>query len=654
MTIAVAERYALRQRHLPAALILMTGLLLALLFDWANAWPKAWVPGLAAPLTQAFKWLSREAAIGGVELGELMRGLAKLLEWPMVLLQGILAKGIALPESMAGGGKIPPIPWFTLAGAAAVLAHWAGGWRLLILVAATSAYLLIFGLWASAMLTLAFVATTVAAGVLLGVALGIAAWRSPHVERLLTPLYDLLQVLPIFSYLLPIVVFFGFGPLSGLVATVVFAMPPMGRMTTLALRKLPQSVFELALVNGCHGWQRMRLVLLPTARADLLVGLNQVVNLSFAVAVFAAIIGAGGLGNDLFAALKSLRLGPAIEAGVAISLLAIVLDRLARAIASRRATHARKARAIWPAGYPRQATALALLFGGAVVAWLDPDLARYPEGLTITTGGWSNDLVAAINQVTGETVSTIRDALIIWVLRPIKDLLQATPWSLFVALAGVAAYYLGGLRLSGMVIGLLLFIVVFGYWAPAMTSLYLALLGTVIACLIGFPLGLAGALSPRLAIVNDVLVDLIQTLPPFVYLVPVMLILGIGDVPALVAIAIYAIAPPIRYTQSSLLQVEGSALEVAAISGCTPMQRLFLVQLPIARRNILLGLNQAVIMAFGMLVITAMVGTRGLEANTLLALGKIDTGEGLLAGLALVALTIASERLVAALADRAG
>lgn len=654
MTIAAAHRFGSPSRHLPAALILVTGLLLALLFDWADVWPKAWVPGLAQPLTQAFKWLSREAAIGGMELGGLMRGLARLLEWPMVLLQGIAAKGVRLPETFMGGGTLPPIPWFSLAGAAALLAHWAGGWRLAILTAATAAFLLVAGLWDSAMLTLAFVATTVAAGVALGVALGIAAWTSPRTERLLTPFYDLLQVLPIFSYLLPIVVFFGFGPLSGLVATVIFAMPPMARLTTLALRKLPQSVFDLALVNGCHGWQRMRLVLLPTARADLLVGLNQVVNLSFAVAVFAAIIGAGGLGNDLFAALKSLRLGPAIVAGVAISLLAIVLDRTARAIAGRRVVHVQHVSPSWVAGHPNQAASLALLLAGLSLAWLAPDLARYPEYLTISGGSWSNDVVAYINQVTGESVGAIRDGLIIWVLRPVKDLLQGTAWSLFVALAGVAAYYLSGLRLATTVIGLLLVIVVLGYWAPAMTSLYLALLGTVIACLIGFPLGLAGALSPRLAAFNDILVDLIQTLPPFVYLVPVMLILGIGDVPALVSIAIYAVAPPIRYTQSGLLQVKSSALEVAAISGCTPLQRLFLVQLPIARRNILLGLNQAVIMAFGMLVITAMVGTRGLEANTLLALGKIDTGEGLLAGLALVALTIASERLVAALAWRAG
>jgi glycine betaine/proline transport system permease protein len=156
-----------------------------------------------------------------------------------------------------------------------------------------------------------------------------------------------------------------------------------------------------------------------------------------------------------------------------------------------------------------------------------------------------------------------------------------------------------------------------------------------------------------MAALNDILVDLIQTLPSFVYLVPVMMILGIGDVPALAAIALYAIAPAIRFTQSGLLQTGRSIMEAATMSGCSRLQTMLLVQLPIARRDLLLGLNQTLIMAFGMLVVTAMVGTRGLEANTLTALGKIDTGEGLLAGLALVALTIVCDRVIRAVATRA-
>ncbi|MFO1091307.1 MAG: ABC transporter permease subunit [Hyphomicrobiales bacterium] len=581
----------------------------------------------------------------------MMRLASKVIEWPVIIFQKILANGFMLPEAFGPELSIPATPWFTLLGLAALLAHWAGGWSLAALITVTGAYLLLFGLWKSAMMTLAFVISAVGVAAVLGIGLGIAAWRSPAIERIFVPFYDLLQVLPIFSYLLPIVVFFGFGPLAGLVATVIFAMPPMARVTTIALRKLPASIHEVARMAGCNRSQTMLLVLLPAARTDLLVGLNQVVNLSFAVAVFAAIIGAGGLGNDLFAALKSLRLGPAIEAGIAITLLAIVLDRTARSLSMRRVVHADPTRRFSLSTHPHRTLAAALILISLAIMAFAPELAQFPKAYTLSTGRWTNELVSVINRTAGDTVGTVRDALIIGLLRPIKDTLLAVPWSLFVAIASIAAYYIAGLRLAVTVAALLLSIVIMGYWAPAMTSLYLALLGTVLACFIGFPIGLAGALSPRIGSVNDVLVDLIQTLPPFVYLVPVMLVLGIGDVPALAAIAIYAIAPPVRFTQSGLTQIKGSVIEAAIMSGCTKTQALRLVRLPLARRSILLGLNQAIIMAFGMLVITAMVGTRGLEANTLLALGKIDTGEGLLAGLALVALTIACERLVSAAAE---
>jgi glycine betaine/proline transport system permease protein len=622
-------------------------------FDWGRTWPKAWVPAVAPQITEGFKWVAREAAIGGVEVGELVRGAAKVIEWPMVLLQGLLVNGLTLPTWVLSDTVLPPLPWFVTLGAAASLAHWAGGWRLAALICGTAIYLLLFGLWESAMLTMALVMTSVAVGTVLGVGLGVAAWRSPAAERALTPIYDLLQVLPIFSYLLPVVVLFGFGPLSGLIATVIFAMPPMARVTTLALRKLPRSTLELAEINGCNLWQKIGLVYLPSARADLIVGLNQVVNLSFAVAVFAAVIGGGGLGNDLFAALKSLRLGPALEAGIAITLLAITLDRICRAAALRRSVHFEAAKPTFAQQYPRVTVTFGLLAFGLLFIAFDPALARFPTEYAITTNTWFNTLVSIINTAAGEDVGRLRDWLILSVLRPVKDTLQAIPWPLSVAAAACAAYYAAGPRLSLTVAALLGLVVIGGYWAPAMTSLYLALLGAVIATLLGFPLGVLGALSQRMAALNDILVDLIQTLPSFVYLVPVMMILGIGDVPALAAIALYAIAPAIRFTQSGLLQTGRSIMEAATMSGCSRLQTMLLVQLPIARRDLLLGLNQTLIMAFGMLVVTAMVGTRGLEANTLTALGKIDTGEGLLAGLALVALTIVCDRVIRAVATRA-
>jgi glycine betaine/proline transport system permease protein len=634
-------------RRLIAALLAM---LLAILLplSWTWDWPKEWVIAPGPPITAAFRWLARDFTIGGLEFSAILRNAAKVVELPMTMAQAVLAKGFG-----PYGGTFPPAPWFVLLGAAMILGHWAGGPRLLVLIFLTGGYLLIFGLWTSAMMTMAAVLVAVAVGSVIGMALGVAAWRSTATEAMLEPVYDLLQVLPIFSYLVPILVFFGFGPLAGLVATVIFAMPPMARTTTLALRGLPISIFEVAAMAGCSKRQSMLLVLLPASRDTLLVGLNQVVNLSFAVAVFAAIIGAGGLGTDLFAALKSLKLGPAIEAGIAITLLAIVLDRMFRAIASRRSVHHRADAGMIVRKFAHVFAAAAVLVFGLLSVAAVPEIAVFPKTWTLSTGGFWNGLVASINATAGEVIGRFRDALIIGLLRPVKDTLQDAPWLLVVGMSAVAGMLLEGPRLALIVAALLIPVVVTGYWDPAMTSLYLVMLGATIAALVGFPLGMLGALSSRMARANDVLVDTIQTLPPFVYLVPVIMVLGIGDVPALAAIALYAVAPAIKFTQSGLLQVKRSVFEAAEMSGCTKLQTLRLVQLPIATPHLLLALNQTIIMAFGMLVITALVGTRGLEANTLKALGKVDTGEGLVAGVCLVAITAVCDRLLRACARRA-
>jgi glycine betaine/proline transport system permease protein len=621
---------------------------LALLpFDWSWHWPREWIIAPGPPITAGFKWLARDFTIEGVQFSVILRSMAKIVELPMIMAQSLLAKGFG-----PLGSTFPPMPWFALLGAAMIFAHWAAGWRLFVLILVTGVYLLIFGLWASAMMTLASVLIAVVVGSLTGMILGVIAWRSSTAEAMLEPIYDLLQVLPIFSYLVPILVFFGFGPLAGLVATVVFAMPPMARTTTLALRTLPRSIFELASMVGCSRSQAMLLVLLPASRDTLLVGLNQVVNLSFAVAVFAAIIGAGGLGTDLFSALKSLKLGPATEAGIAITLLAVALDRTFRAIASRRPAHLRTQQGIGFERHLHAIAAAALIAIGLVAAATKSELTVFPKPLTFSTGSFSNEIVASINTAAGQSISRFRDAIVIGLLRPVKDTLLTAPWLLVMGISTLSGILLEGPRLALIIAALLLPVVVTGYWDAAMTSLYLVLLATMIAALIGFPLGMIGALDRRVAAVNDVVVDTIQTLPPFVYLVPVIMVLGIGDVPALAAIALYALAPAIRFTQSGLLQVTRSVLEAATMSGCTRLQTLRLVQLPIAKPYLLLGLNQTVIMAFGMLVITALVGTRGLEANTLKALGKVDTGEGLVAGFCLVAITAVCDRLLKAWTSR--
>ena len=196
-------------------------------------------------------------------------------------------------------------------------------------------YLAVFGQWDSAMVTLASIAIAVPLGVLGGVAQGIAAWRWPWVERVLSPVLDLMQTIPTFAFLVPILVFFGFGPVAALLATIIYAMPPMVRVTIVALRAVPSEIVDFANMAGCTPWQRMRKVMLPVALPDLMVGVNQVIMLSLNMVIIASMIGAGGLGADVLESLRRLNIGGGIEAGLAITALAVVLDRLGQAMSER-------------------------------------------------------------------------------------------------------------------------------------------------------------------------------------------------------------------------------------------------------------------------------------------------------------------------------
>ena len=146
-----------------------------------------------------------------------------------------------------------------------------------------------------------------------------------------------MQTVPVFAYLVPILVLFGFGPVAAMIATIVYAMPPMVRITMLALRQVPTEVLELGQMTGCTGLQMMGKVLIPSAMPSLMVGVNQVIMLSLNMVIIASMIGAGGLGYDVLTALRRLDIGAGIEAGVAIVVLAIALDRLSQAVAKRTA-----------------------------------------------------------------------------------------------------------------------------------------------------------------------------------------------------------------------------------------------------------------------------------------------------------------------------
>jgi glycine betaine/proline transport system permease protein len=219
-----------------------------------------------------------------------------------------------------------PLTGALLIAASAVIS----GARAAIFMAACLAYLGLFGFWEKSMSTLALVAASVGACIIFGLPLGILAAKSRRFERLLAPVLDVMQTLPTFVYLIPAVAFFSIGKPPGLIATVIFALPSMVRLTALGLQQVPPAAREAADAFGATGWQKLVKVELPLALPSIRLGINQTIMMSLSMVVVAAMIGAGGLGLDVIRSLQHLKTGQGFLAGMAIVLCAMALDRMVR------------------------------------------------------------------------------------------------------------------------------------------------------------------------------------------------------------------------------------------------------------------------------------------------------------------------------------
>ncbi|MBU3671967.1 MAG: choline ABC transporter permease subunit [Sinobacteraceae bacterium] len=203
-------------------------------------------------------------------------------------------------------------------------------WPLVAFVALALLFIMNQGYWAATLETLALVAVATLAATAIGVPLGIAAAHRPRLYSALRPVLDLMQTLPTFVYLIPTLVLFGLGVVPGLISTVIFALPAPVRLTHLGITSVPRPLLEAGDAFGATRWQRLRTIELPAARASILAGITQCIMLSLSMVVIAALVGAGGLGVPVVRALNSVQVDVGFEAGLAIVLLAVILDRLSR------------------------------------------------------------------------------------------------------------------------------------------------------------------------------------------------------------------------------------------------------------------------------------------------------------------------------------
>ncbi|HHL21425.1 MAG TPA: ABC transporter permease subunit [Aliiroseovarius sp.] len=611
-------------------------------------YPDAWVIPLKDWVSAAMKWLVEDAHFGLFSFRDLTRAIAWAIEQPYDLVRALLADGFKDGPGRRAHVIVPPLSWLSITVAVMALGHYAKNWGLALIVGAAFLYLSLFGQWESAMVTLSSVIIAVPIGVIGGLGLGILAYRHARFDRALRPVLDLMQTIPVFAYLVPILVLFGFGPVAALVATVIYAMPPMVRITTMALKSVSSEIKDFGTMCGCTTRQMTWRVLVPSARASLMVGVNQVIMLSLNMVIIASMIGAGGLGFDVLSALRKLNIGNGFESGIAIVILAIAVDRLSQALSVRAAQVHPPATGSILRRYKRTFLVLAVMLVSYVLGRYWEVFQAIPKQYWLTTGDFWDNLVRYLNINYFDTFEAVKLFFLNWFLLPTKRFFLGLPWPWALVMVTLAGWRLGGWRLAALNLVLAGFILVTGMWEKAMITVYLTGVSVAIAMAIGVPVGILAASFNTAGRVIGLVIDTLQTLPSFVYLIPVVMLFRIGDFTAMVAIVAYAIVPAVRYAAHGVRGVSPELIEAGVVSGCTKRQLLTRIRLPLALPELLLGLNQTIMLAISMLVITALVGTRDLGQEVYIALTKADVGRGLVAGLAIAFIAIIADRIITA------
>jgi glycine betaine/proline transport system permease protein len=595
------------------------------------------------------------------------------------------------------------ISWLVIVTAFGLLGRLLSGWKLGLFCAAGLLLAGTFGLWEESMQTLALMLVSVLCSLLIGVPLGVLAGLDDRFDRGLRPILDAMQTLPAFVYLIPLLLFFGVGRVPAVVATVIYAVPPAIRLTSLGIRQCHPPAVEAARAFGSTRRQMLFKIQLPLALPAIMAGVNQTIMMALGMVVIAAMIGAGGLGREVIVALDKLDVGRALEAGLAIVFLAIILDRLSDALSQiDPSAPPMPPQHHLPTWLPRRWEPPArFALGAAGRVWHLPadglaSLARSADGrrgIARWSGAISTALVVAVLYIitqyiapTGPFPDSWRiplaqpvDALVSWMkanlyqigrlpigtgpfsdfltlylLNPARTLLRdVLSWPVVMLGLAALAYRTGGWRLALFTAAGLLLIGLMGMWEHSMDTLSQVIVTMLFTIAVAIPLGVLASQSRAVAGALRPILDFLQTIPTFVYLVPVIMLFNIGRVPGLIAAALYAIPPGIKLTELGIRQVEPSAVEAARAFGSTRRQTIFKVQLPLALPAIMVGVNQMIMMVLAMVIIAGLVGSGALGLEAVTGLRRVETGRGIEAGLAIVILAIVLDRITQAWAAKA-
>lgn len=550
--------------------------------------------------------------------------------------------------AQAGFGRpAPAIGWFGVLALIAFVGWLTVGLRYAVLGVVGFAFIGMQGLWADGMNTLAFTLAAVLIAVIIGVPAGIWVGTHPTPRRIVLPILDLMQTMPTMIYLAPLTLLFLIGPASATVATLIFALPPVIRLTDHGIRAVPEATVEAADSLGATALQRQRHVLLPIARRTILLGINQTMMAALSMVTIAALISAPGLGQVVLTALQSLDVGTAFNSGLAIVVMAIVLDRITTAAGERvESTTPRP----WRTQRGRIITAVAgvltlvALWESYTYVWANTFPSSPNIGGTIIS--WSgNALTWVQNNLYGVTTA-IRNGVTESFLNPMQYVLTESPvWLTIIALTAIAALLAG--RWAALVTVVCLFgIVGLGVWQDAMTTLAMTLVATVLTMIIGIVVGVWMGRDQRVDRIVRPVLDALQVMPAFVYLVPFLALFGATRFTAIVAAMAFAVPVAVKVVADGIRGVPAHTVEAANSQGVTRWQMITQVQLPMAARSLTLATNQGLIYVLSMVVVGGMVGAGALGYDVYSGFVQDGLfGKGVAAGLAIVLLGVLLDRV---------
>jgi len=547
---------------------------------------------------------------------------------------------------------VPEIGWLGVTAIATWIGYAIATWRIAVLVAASFMSFALLGYWQDAvdLLIITLVAVTIA--VIIGMPLAVWIGTSKWADTVLSNVLDLMQTMPTFVYLLPIVLFFGIGVPGAVVCTLIYALPPLIRIAGHGIRSVSPTTIEATDSTGQSAWQRLTKVQLPMARKTIIVGLNQTTMAALSMATIASFVDGPGLGQPVLDGLKINDVGTAFVPGLLIVVLAVMLDRTTTAASERAENVARSG------GEDRTRRRIVLGVTGAsalVLVWVSRYFswaAEFPESaLGSKFATVSDDAATWVTDSLGGFTTGVKDDITFGLLNPLQALLAESPWWLAGGAIAALAFVLGGLRALTPAVICLAGIYFLDLWHDAMITLTMTLVATVMVMLLAVVFGVWMARSRRTDLSLRPLLDAGQTIPPFVYLIPVLALFGPTRFTAIVAGIVYAAPAAIKLVADGVKAVPPTTIEASRSTGATTWQEITKVQLPMARSSLVLATNQGLLYVLAMAVIGGMVGAGALGYDVVLGFSRSEEwGKGMAAGGTIVLLGIMLDRIARATA----